>query len=445
MKRIKMKNQSTKFILSLMMMSVSLSLLGQSYFAGWGLTQNNVYDARSAAMGLSRTALAQNAWSVAGNPALIGASDGLHFAASMLIKSMSETRSIEAIDQFNDVVTKNVYAANSYSHTTMAFAVDYGFKQFSFAYAWVPVHDFSYGFSEEIRNSLSSSYYNRDPLAGYHIFEMNGQVYAHTLGASMNIKSLSIGLSMAKYAAKDMSILKSVSVLSTDAALASATSYSDLTSYELDNATLGTNLGLSYKLTHHTSLHYVFEKIGDMSFLSDGLIPYADSTKHYPEYFKLDSSAVYTISTPATHRMGISFSPGQKEKTIVNFEMELHKAQSITYAETINGLDAFDYALEDYAVFRAGFEHWASPTLPFRLGYSYEESPIDKAFSITRFSVGGSLIVDQFQFDLGANMMSVGYEYTDIFPKVAEANNPGLESVNESSTNLYLTVNYRLP
>ncbi len=143
--------------------------------------------------------------------------------------------------------------------------------------------------------------------------------------------------------------------------------------------------------------------------------------------------------------MGISFTPGPAEKTTVNFEMELHKAQSITYAQTINGLDAFDYALEDYTIFHAGFEHWAAPTLPLRLGFSYEESPIDKALSITRFTFGGSLLVDQFTFDLGASLMSVGYEYPDIFPKVSMANTPGMESVNESNTNLYLTVSYHLP
>ncbi|MEA3286635.1 MAG: hypothetical protein U9Q77_04595 [Candidatus Marinimicrobia bacterium] len=440
-----MKNQQKIYVIGLLTFILTLSVSGQSYFSGLGLTQNNGYDARSSSMGLSRTALDQGAWSVTGNPAHLASSNGLNLSISLLLKQINETRSIPAIDQFNDVVTKNVYAANNNTNSHYAFAVDYGFEKFAIAYAWAPVHDFSYAYSEEIRNSFSSSYYNRDLIAGYHTYEMNGQIYGHYLGFASTFKGLSMGVGLVNYAAKDLSILKAVSVLSVDDALASDTSYSHLSSYSIDEAGMGFNIGLTYNITPHTALHYVFDKAGDLSIDTDGLIPFADSTKRYPEYLQSDSSLVYTISTPAVHRMGISFSPGQKQKTIASFEMEFHAGQSISYSDSMNGTDSFDYQLDNYAVFHVGLEHWASPTLPLRIGFSYEESPIDKALSVTRFTVGGSLIVKHFQFDLGGDISSLGYTYPDIFPKASRATNPDLESINESVLNLYLTASYRLP
>jgi hypothetical protein len=444
-KRNNMKYQQKFYVIGLVTLILTVSVSGQSYFSGLGLAQNNGFDARSSGMGLSRTALDQGAWSVTGNPAHLARSRGLELSFSLLTRQVNETRSIPAIDQFNDVVTKNVYAANNHTNSNYAFAVDYGFEKFAIAYALAPVHDLSYAYSEEIRNSFSSSYYNRDLIAGYHTYEMSGQIYGHYLGLSSSFKGLSMGLSLVNYAAKDLSILQAVSVLSADDALASDTSYSYLTSLSIAEAGMGLNIGLAYNITPHTALHYVFDKAGDLSINTDGLLPFADSTKRYPEYLQSDSSMVYTISTPAVHRLGISFSPGQKQRTIASFEMELHAGQSISYSDRVNGTDSFDYQLDDYSVFHVGMEHWASPTLPLRIGFSYEESPIDKALSVTRFTVGGSLIVKHFQFDLAADMSSVGYTYPDIFPKASRADNPDLESINESVMNLYLTATYQLP
>ncbi len=445
MKRNIMKNRQNIMTTMLLTLLLSMSGHGQSYFSGFGLLQNNTYDARSAGMGLSRTAIDQGAWSVTGNPAHLANTKGPSVSFTMLSRQVSENRSIDAIDQFSDVVTKNVYAANTHTHSNYAMALNYGFKQLTFAYAWTPVHDFAYAYSEEVRNSLSSGYYNRDLIAGYHTLDMKGQIYGHYLGVSSKIKGFAIGFNVVTYADRDISILKKVSVLSEDNALASDTSYAHLSSYAIESSGVGFNLGLSYDVTQHMALHYVLEKTGDLSLNSDGLVPFADSERFYPDYYQPDSNIVFTIRTPLAHRMGISFSPGQKHKTIASFEMELHEGQTIEYSDDVNGLDEFDYRLEHYSAFHVGLEHWASPSLPIRFGYSYEESPIDKALTITRFTLGGSLIVKQIQFDMAGSMSSVGYTYPDLFPTVLKADFPDIESVNESVLNLYVTASYRLP
>lgn len=431
----------TSILVLVMMGSVS----GQSYFNGMGILTPQVYDSRSGGMGLARTALAQGVWSPSGNPALLASTKGIGISASLILDQISEERGIEAIDQFNDVVTKNIYASNTNSFRKYAAAVGYGSKKFTLAYARVPIHDYGFKYSEEIRLSLSSSYYNRDPLAGYHTVEMGGQVIGNYIGAATQFGPFAFGASVIAYSANELSIEKAVSVISSDDALAADTSYSYKTVHELEESSVGMNLGVSYKFNDDFSFHYVMDKTGDLTFLSDGYIPYADSTVRYPEYLMADSSQQFTISKPAVHRIGIAFSPGQKQKTLAVFELEIHKGQSITYSEAVEGLESFDYELEDTRIIHVGLEHWASPSLPVRMGYSYEESSMDKSLSLTRFTAGGSLIHGPFQLDMSGQLSSVGYTYPDIFPPAGTSSTGTSESVNESVLSLYLTASYKLP
>ncbi|MCF7808118.1 MAG: hypothetical protein K9N38_06315 [Candidatus Marinimicrobia bacterium] len=402
-------------------------------------------DARSGGMGLARTAIVQGPWSVAGNPAQLGGLGGFGFSASIILDQVSEERSIEAIDQFNDVVTKNIYASNTNSFRKYAAALGYGFELFAVAYAMVPIHDYGYKYSEEIRLSLSSSYYNRDPLAGYHILEMSGQVMGNYLGVSTALGPLSLGGSFVLYTANDLLIDKAVSVISVDDALASDTSYRYQTTHKLEESTLGMNLGLSYEVNDDISLHYVIDKTGDLTFLSNGFVPYADSTLRYPEYRMADSSLQYTLEKPAVHRFGIAFSPGQKQRTLAVFELELHQGQTITYSESFQSSETFDYDLGDTRIYHVGLEHWASATLPLRMGYSYEESSLDKSLSMTQFTVGGSLIHGSFQVDMSGQVSSLGYSYPDIFPPAGTSSIGTNESVNESVLSLLVTASYKLP
>lgn len=441
--KIQFKEHKTRHVLVILLLTAGM-LSGQSYFRGMTLSGQDVYDGRSGGMGLSRTALDQGAWSLTGNPANLNSINGLNASGSLILDQVTEERSIEAIDQFNDVVAKNIYAANTHSFRKFSAAASYGLGQFAIGLAHVPVKDYAYQYSEEIRNSLSSSYYNRDPLAGYHTIEMNGQIMATHMGGSAAFGPIALGASLITYAGDDMSIEKSVSVLSSDDALASDTSYTDRSLHSLSEAGIGFILGASYELNQHLSVHYAFDLAGDLTINSTGAIPFADSTKRYPEYLSLDSSAAFTIETPAVHRFGVAFSPGQKNKTLAVFEIEFHKGQTISYSREIQGLESFDYEFLDTKIIHVGLEHWASPTLPIRMGYSYEESPLDKSLSTTRFTAGGSILYGPFQIDLSGQLASLGYVYPDIFPAIGSSAE-ALESVNESMLKLYATVSYKMP
>jgi len=435
------QNQFMKIILIACL--IISPVFGQSYFKGMGFKQSTVYDGRSGGMGLARTALSQGAWSLSGNPAQLRSVDGLQVSAGMILDQISEERSIEAIDQFNDVVTKNIYAANTHAFRKYALSAAYGSGNYVVGFTTVPIMDVSYKYREEIRNSLSSSYYNRDPLAGYHTMDMQGQVMAHHFGGSASFGKFSLGAGMVTYGTDELTYDRSVSVIESDDALASDTSFADLSTLTLSESGIGYLVGLSYELNNDFSIHYTMDKQGDLTIESSAWIPLADSSKRYPEYLSLDSSAAFTIETPVAHRFGIAFSPGQKNKTIAVFELELHKAQTITYSREIGGASSFDYDLMDSRIIHVGLEHWASPTLPVRMGYSYEESPMDRSLSLTRFTVGGSILYGPFRVDLAGQMASLGYVYPDIFP--AAGATALSESVNESVLSLFATATYQIP
>ena len=82
---------------------------------------------------------------------------------------------------FDDVVTQNVYSLNRPAFTSLSWSLSGSLNEkfnipVSFSLSDAPIWDFRYDYNEEVRASLGPGVYNRDPVVGYHLINVDGSI-----------------------------------------------------------------------------------------------------------------------------------------------------------------------------------------------------------------------------------------------------------------------------
>jgi hypothetical protein len=155
-----------KIILFISFLGINV-VLGQEYFSTFFPINNFSMDARSMAMGGSDFGSMENlAIGSFGKP--------LYVSFDISRRSYTEKRSFPVIDMFEDVVTNNVYVLNRPAFTNISWVLGGDFEKYlrlaaTISFAGAPFWDMGYEYSEEIRASLGPGVYNRDPVVGYHL------------------------------------------------------------------------------------------------------------------------------------------------------------------------------------------------------------------------------------------------------------------------------------
>ena len=139
-----------------------------------------------------------------------------------------------------------------------------------------PYWDFRSDYSEEVRASLGPGVYNRDPVVGYHLINIDGVIRSFKIGLASKINSwLKIGVLLDNLYEDELFYMKGVNVFEEDDALASDTTLLKDINMSVENVSRFT-FGATVDLKRNTSIALSVTPSTEIKFLTEGLIPSID-------------------------------------------------------------------------------------------------------------------------------------------------------------------------
>ena len=426
-------------------------MFGQRFFSPFFPVDNFTMNARSMAMGGARYDLTQNS--------ALSNFDGVNFLLFDLgRKSYTEKRSFPVIDMFGDVVTQNVYVLNrpSYSSFSWLLAIDLGqYINFpiSLSLSNAPMWDMRYEYSEEVRASLGSGNYNRDPLVGYHILDIYGTINSLKIDlATKVLGTLRLGFSIEKLYDNDLSMLSGTHNLNNqpDDALASdETSITDISLHtdEPLSYSFGGVIDLkqnSFGLHFKPSFDVGFNTSGQLNNSGEliGLIPMVDERTQLPFWELSDSSSSYSFRMPQEFSLSVLSRVKSKTETVVTGGIVITDWEnSSRQIATHKSSDTTNFNYHSTMSISFGVEHNILDKVPLRFGFIYSESPLGDEFEITKITIGTGWVFNNLSLDIAAVFGGVEYLYPDLFvPSSQSTDKP--ELVNESNAVMKATIKY---
>ena len=396
--------------------------------------------ARSMAMGGSRLGSVSN-------PAVGSFGKPLYFSFDISRRSYTEKRSFPVIDMFDDVVTQNVYVLNRPAFSSFSWTLGNDFTKYfklpiSISVSGSPFWDMRYDYSEEVRASLGPGVYNRDPVVGYHLINVDGMIQVLRLGLAAKVGSkVRVGLSLESLYENDLSYESGVHVIDQDDALAGDTTMIHNISLSIDQV-MRPSLGSIIDLKKHLSLGLSFKPSADIIFQTGGLVPTVNEKTQLPGLSFSDSTSRYTVSLPQELNFSMSARLDNPTKTTVTggftyLDWENHDTQTVNHIL----VDTVNFKYQSTIGISFGVEHWILNKTPFRFGFIYSESPFGSEFEITKVSIGSGWVYDNISVDVAAIFGSVEYMYNDLFVPQGQSSS-ALERVNESNAVLKATIKY---
>jgi hypothetical protein len=415
-------------------------VLGQEYFSTFFPVNNFPMGARSMAMGGSRLGSVSN-------PAVGSFGKPLYFSFDISRRSYTEKRSFPVIDMFDDVVTQNVYVLNRPAFSSFSWTLGNDFTKYfklpiSISVSGSPFWDMRYDYSEEVRASLGPGVYNRDPVVGYHLINVDGMIQVLRLGLAAKVGSkVRVGLSLESLYENDLSYESGVHVIDQDDALAGDTTMMHNISLSIDQV-MRPSLGSIIDLKKHLSLGLSFKPSADIIFQTGGLVPTVNEKTQLPGLSFSDSTSRYTVSLPQELNFSMSARLDNPTKTTVTggftyLDWENHDTQTVNHTL----VDTVNFKYQSTIGISFGVEHWILNKTPFRFGFIYSESPFGSEFEITKVSIGSGWVYDNISVDVAAIFGSVEYMYNDLFVPQGQSSS-ALERVNESNAVLKATIKY---
>ena len=443
-----------QFIIVIALLLLHTGIVAQSYFSLILPQGQRLSSARSLSMGMSGVATSAGIDNLWMNPAMLSTRGQLLTATiNGSLRRFEEKRSYPVMDMFDDVVTENVYAANRFWYPNMegglvaALPMDIhvGLAQSTF---W----DFNYDYAEEIRGSLPSGTYNRDPVRGYHEIQRSGKIMATNLGFSASlIQFIKLGASVQMLSGKDIQDRYAINVLEPDDALASDTTFNFDSNVELDGNPMMFTLGAVVQPTHGLTVGFSYQSGVEIVLRNLWSIPTINERTQLPGYWNpagWDTTG-YTITTlPEKFVVGIEAK--MKNPIATKAVLELHytnwsefKVEAYPPIETLLPIEAVPYTLQETWEIHGGIEHVFYNKIPFRFGFIFSESPLGQEFETTRITLGSAYQWGNATFDFGIVFGSLSYRYEDLFIAVSEEI-PHLDTVKESNAVATFTLKYAL-
>ena len=415
-------------------------VLGQEYFSTFFPVNNFSMNARSMAMGGVYSGPVQDpVFSAFGNP--------FYVSFDISRRSYTEKRSFPVIDMFEDVVTNNVYVLNRPAFTNISWTLGGDFEKYlrlpvSISLSGSPFWDMRYKYSEEIRASLGPGVYNRDPVVGYHLVNIDGMIQSLRLSIATKFGNrVKLGMSFESLYDDALSYEYGVNVIDKDDALASDSTKILNHSLSINNV-VRPSFGAVIELKKNMSIGLSLKSFVDVEFQTGGLVPGINERTQLPGLSFSDSLSKYTIPLPQELGLSMSAQLDNPIKTIVTggftyLNWEDHDAQIVDHSS----VDTVDYTYQSVFGVSFGVEHWILNKTPFRFGFVYSESPLGSEFEITKVSIGSGWVYDNISIDVAAIFGSIEYMYTDLFVPVSQESSV-LERVNESNAVLKATIKY---
>ena len=375
--------------------------------------------------------------------------ESLNLEIDIIRNSYAERRSIAVIDMFDDVVTQNVYALNRPAFTSLSWSLSGSFNDrfnipISFSLSDLPYWDFRYDYNEEVRASLGPGVYNRDPVVGYHLINVDGGIRSLEFGMSTKIGSkLKLGFSIENLYEDDIIYTSGVNVIDEDDALASDTTNIRIIDLSAENESRF-SFGTTYDLQKNISVGFSFTPSTTIKFLSDGLVPIVDERTLLPDFiFSDSSSSQYKVNLPREINMGFSIQVNNPTKTSITGGLIFKDWDA--YDEFIvehSSVDTANFNYQSTLGFSIGVEHIILGKTPLRFGFIYSESPLGEEFEITKFTIGSGWVYENISIDFSAIFGAADYRYNDLFKADSQEESLLLDRVDESSAILKATIKY---
>ena len=371
-----------------------------------------------------------------------------NFEVDIIRNSYTERRSEPVIDMFDDVVTQNVYSLNRPAFTYLSWSFSGNLNErfnipVSFSLSDSPFWDFKYNYNEEVRASLGSGVYNRDPVVGYHLINVDGAIRSIEFGMATKIGSnVKLGFNLEHLYEDDIIYTSGVNVIEKDDALASDTTNIRSISLSAENESRFT-LGATYDLKKNVSFGLSFTPSTTIKFSSDGFVPVLDERSQLPKFTFSDSSSNYNISLPREISMGFSIQVNNPTKTSITGGLVLKDWD--VYDEYIvehNSIDTVKFNYQSTLGFSLGVEHIILGKTPLRFGFIYSESPLGEEFEITKFTIGSGWVYENLSIDISAVFGAIDYRYDDLFKAGSQEESEFLDRVDETSAVLKATIKY---
>ena len=438
----------TRIFSMLILLMLSSSLFAQSYFNPLLLNQLGLSHSRDVALSGSNTSDFSSAMNTFSNPANQAGFVGFKLSASFSAITTNENRSFPAIDQFGDVVTNNIYVVSKGMQNTFSGGATWGREQLSLSLASTPFLTPAFTFKEEIRGSLYSPNINRDPLIGYHHLNQSGVIQSSGASIGTAFRSWSLGLGMRMLHGVGLENEYGISVLdSADvSALAAGSNLLKTESWELDNTPFIVNLGLIKDFGLHWRVSASYQTAYSIESTRQGANLFYDPTLELPIVEWSSDSLATTMDIPARLELGLRMKPSNSLPTSVYVSLAYQDwtQYEVSYGDSPLEADApFEFPMQEAFTLSGGLEHWVNENVPFRAGFSWAESPLNRELSLAVLSGGSGWKSGPLQFDVAVQLSSLGYKYFDIFVPVSMSPN-SYENVRESQTNYSISVSYSL-
>jgi hypothetical protein len=448
------KKTSMHAMRTIQIMSVALLLLlsttlhAQSYFNPLLMNQLGLSHSRDVALSGANTLDYSSAMSTFSNPANQAGFKGFHLSGSFGAITTNENRSFPAIDQFGDVVTNNIYVVSRGMQNTFSGGATWGREQLSVSLASTPFMTPAFTFKEEIRGSLYSPNINRDPLIGYHHQNQAGVIQASGASLGTAFRSWSVGLGVRVLHGVGLENEWGISVLdSADvSALASGSTLLHNESWDINNTPFIMNLGVIKDFGLHWRVSASYQTAYAIESIRQSAIPLFDPTLDLPLVEWISDSIGSTVKIPARLELGLRMKPSNSLPTSVYLSLAYQDwtQYELNYDDSLMTAGSpFGFPMQETFTLSGGIEHWVNENVPFRAGFTWAESPLDRDLSQAILSGGSGWKSGPLQFDIAIQLSSVGYRYYDIFVPVGMSAN-AYENVRESKTNYSISVSYSL-
>ena len=431
----------------LFFISFCLSFLpGQSLFNRFIGTDPFTGSARSTAIGHAHLLNSSGSANVRFNPANL-ASKEMNWGFDMQAghSSVFERWSLPVRDSFGEFLTSADYVANEFSYYDLRSGLFasinlpvIGVAGFGFHYA--PLTHFTYQYFEEVRARMSGIYEdewrdgeipNKDPYIGSHNLNIEGTPMVTSLGGGIQLKMGDIDFRMggAINLIQSTKITDRVEVDTSNTNIANLSTLPDMNvTANMPNVNFVT-FSTTMNLTSNIYLGVSWEEAAIAA-----TTPYSwsiDSTNGLFQYFD-DSSYVVNglhYMKPEITSLALSYISHMEQTMSINFEIN-----QVSYDNHLN--------LQNYRIYKFGFEYLTEMKTPIRGGLVYQTPSIHVLKPVSMFTFGTGKTIGSLVIDAAGTYCFQSFYYPDLFP-VEDNIRPDYDLVRDSQLNMQLAFTYR--
>lgn len=448
--QLKKLSKSSRYLVVSLILTITMSYT-QSYFSLIFPQGTEVRSAKSLSMGWTGTASSigiDNVWT---NPALLETQNRFSVSLNGYLRRIEEKRAYPVMDMFDDVVVNNTYAANRNWDTDAAGGLVIALpKQLTLGLGQSVFWDITYDYAEEVRGSLPSGTYNRDPLRGYHEINRSGKIMSTDAGLNVSMLPMfKFGLGVHLLRDKNIQDRYGVTVLDPDEALASDTTFIRESQVSLDEKPIIYTLGAAFTPKKGLTLGFTYRTEVEIALQNLWSLPCLDETTLLPGYQDLTTlTEPGSVRTTLPETFSIGIETTLKNPIATKAVLELQYTDWTDYKQEVFTVDAEGVStnpnlFQETWEIRGGIEHVFQNKLPFRFGFIYSESPLGQEFETTKITAGGAYRWGKAVFDYGVIIGSVQYRYLDLFKAVSEEIEY-LDQVKESNVITTFSLTYEL-